>query len=94
MRLRPFGASGPLAMSFDAMEDYYQTHGREWERYALIKARSAAGDKAHGEQLLEQLQPFRYRRYLDFGAFEALRDKKALVSQEGARLAYAVVLEG
>jgi glutamate-ammonia-ligase adenylyltransferase len=42
MRLRPFGESGPLAMSFDAFEEYYQTHGREWERYAMVKARVVA----------------------------------------------------
>ena len=49
LRLRPHGASGPLAVSFDAMENYYQVHGREWERYALIKARVAAGDRVAGE---------------------------------------------
>ncbi|HWP94754.1 MAG TPA: bifunctional glutamine synthetase adenylyltransferase/deadenyltransferase, partial [Gammaproteobacteria bacterium] len=50
MRLRPFGDSGPLVMTFGAMEAYYQTHGREWERYALIKARPVAGDLAQGER--------------------------------------------
>ncbi len=47
-RLRPFGESGPLAMDFEAMEQYYQQQGREWERYALIKARAVAGDKDAG----------------------------------------------
>jgi glutamate-ammonia-ligase adenylyltransferase len=82
MRLRPFGQSGPLVMTFNAMEAYYQTHGREWERYALIKARAAAGDRARGQELLQGLQPFVFRRYLDYAAFESLRSMKALISQE------------
>ena len=85
MRLRPFGDAGPLAMSFAAAEDYYQTHGREWERYALIKARVVAGDAEGGEQLLDALQPFVYRRYLDYGVFQALREMKALINQEAER---------
>ncbi|MEN8132712.1 MAG: bifunctional [glutamate--ammonia ligase]-adenylyl-L-tyrosine phosphorylase/[glutamate--ammonia-ligase] adenylyltransferase [Pseudomonadota bacterium] len=86
MRLRPFGDSGPLAISFNAMEDYYQHHGRDWERYAMIKARVVAGDKEAGAQLLSRLRPFVYRRYLDFGAFEALRKMKALINAEIKRL--------
>jgi glutamate-ammonia-ligase adenylyltransferase len=85
MRLRPFGDSGALATSFDAMEGYYQSHGREWERYALIKARVIAGDKVAGEALLNSLQGFIYRRYLDYGAIESLREMKALISREAAR---------
>lgn len=85
MRLRPNGASGPLALSFDAMEQYYQAHGREWERYALIKARVCAGDRAAGETLLARLAPFVYRRYLDYGALEAIRQMKALIEREVAR---------
>ncbi|MCL5668680.1 MAG: bifunctional [glutamate--ammonia ligase]-adenylyl-L-tyrosine phosphorylase/[glutamate--ammonia-ligase] adenylyltransferase, partial [Gammaproteobacteria bacterium] len=84
-RLRPFGESGPLAASFEALEDYYQTHGREWERYAFIKARVIAGDRVAGARLLKNLQPFVYRRYLDFGAFESLREMKRLIAQEVAR---------
>ena len=82
MRLRPFGASGPLAMSFDGLEDYYQTQGREWERYAMIKARPIAGDAEQGQALMELLRPFVYRRYLDFGAFESLRDLKTQIARE------------
>lgn len=85
MRLRPFGESGPLAMSFDAFEEYYQTHGREWERYAMIKARVVAGDRTHGAQLIETLRPFVYRRYIDFGVFESLRDMKQLIERQVAR---------
>ena len=80
LRLRPYGENGPLVMNFDSMEDYYQNQGREWERYALIKARIVAGDKAAGEKLLERLKPFVYRRYLDFGAIESLRDMKKKIA--------------
>ncbi len=85
MRLRPFGEASALAVSFDAMEEYYQVHGREWERYALIKARPVAGDIAAGERLLATLRPFMYRRYVDYGAFESLREMKALIEQEVRR---------
>ncbi len=85
MRLRPFGESGPLVISFNAMEDYYQRHGRDWERYAMIKARVVAGDRASGKDLLTSLRPFVYRRYLDYGAFEALRNMKGLINAEVKR---------
>lgn len=85
MRLRPFGDSGPLVMSFDAMEEYYQTHGREWERYAWIKAAVVAGDRAAGEKLLRQLRPFVFRRYLDFSAYHSLREMKALIAEQVKR---------
>ena len=81
-RLRPFGESGPLVMNFDQLEDYYQVQGREWERYALIKARVAAGDRTAGGRLLERLKPFIYRRYLDYGVFEGLREMKARIAGE------------
>ncbi|TBW06880.1 bifunctional [glutamate--ammonia ligase]-adenylyl-L-tyrosine phosphorylase/[glutamate--ammonia-ligase] adenylyltransferase [Azotobacter chroococcum subsp. isscasi] len=85
MRLRPYGSSGPLVYSFNAMEQYYQDQGRDWERYAMIKARVVGGDREAGRQLLEMLQPFVYRRYLDFSAIEALRDMKQLIRQEVRR---------
>ena len=85
LRLRPFGDNGPLVMSFDALESYYQEQGRDWERYAWIKARAVAGDRPAGEDLLRRLQPFVYRRYLDFGAFESLRAMKLMITQEVAR---------
>ncbi|MGD8925981.1 MAG: bifunctional [glutamate--ammonia ligase]-adenylyl-L-tyrosine phosphorylase/[glutamate--ammonia-ligase] adenylyltransferase, partial [Thioalkalispiraceae bacterium] len=84
MRLRPFG-SGALAISFDAIEDYYQIHGREWERYAMIKARVIAGDKQSGEELLQRLHPFVYRRYVDYSAFESIREMKAMIQKEVQR---------
>ncbi len=85
MNLRPYGESGPVAMSFDAIESYYQEQGREWERYAWIKARPVAGDIAAGDRLRAALRPFIYRRYLDFGVFESLRDMKQMIALEVKR---------
>lgn len=85
MRLRPYGSSGPLVFSFNALEQYYQDQGRDWERYAMIKARVVAGDQQAGKRLLEMLMPFVYRRYLDFSAIEALRAMKQLIQQEVRR---------
>jgi glutamate-ammonia-ligase adenylyltransferase len=82
IRLRPFGDSGPIIMTFDGMENYYQTQAREWERYAMIKARQVAGDFNIGAQLMAMLKAFVYRRYLDYGAFEELRSLKAQITQE------------
>jgi glutamate-ammonia-ligase adenylyltransferase len=84
-RLRPFGDAGALVSSISAMEQYYQAHGREWERYAWIKARPVAGDLAGGRQLIATLRPFVYRRYLDYGAFESIREMKTLIEKEIAR---------
>lgn len=82
IRLRPFGDSGAVIMSFDGMENYYLTQAREWERYAMIKARQVAGDFRMGTQLTAMLKPFVYRRYLDYGAFEELRGLKLQITQE------------
>ena len=85
MRLRPNGSVGPLAISFDAMEQYYQHQGRNWERYAMVKARVVAGDRERGAELLKMLRPFVYRRYLDFGAIESLRELKQTIRAEMRR---------
>ena len=85
MRLRPYGSSGALVLSFNALEQYYQDQGRDWERYAMIKARVVGGDQQAGRELLEMLRPFVYRRYLDFSAIEALRSMKQLIQQEVRR---------
>ncbi|MDP3845690.1 MAG: bifunctional [glutamate--ammonia ligase]-adenylyl-L-tyrosine phosphorylase/[glutamate--ammonia-ligase] adenylyltransferase [Pseudomonas sp.] len=85
MRLRPYGTGGALVLSFNALEQYYQDQGRDWERYAMIKARVVAGDQQAGKLLLEMLMPFVYRRYLDFSAIEALRAMKQLIQQEVRR---------
>ncbi len=83
--LRPFGSVGALAITADAMEQYYQTHGREWERYALIKARPIAGDIEAGRILLATLRPFVYRRYLDFSAIGALRELKRMIDADARK---------
>jgi len=85
MRLRPYGDSGPLVVNFDALADYYQLQGREWERYAMIKARPVAGPAQAAGQLMQLLRPFVYRRYLDFGAFESLRGLKEQIAREVER---------
>ena len=82
MRLRPWG-DGALAMSFDALENYFVAHGRDWERYAWIKARVLTGDR--GEELMQMATPFIYRRYLDFGAVESLKGLHAEIRREVAR---------
>ncbi len=85
MRLRPYGQSGILVPSFAAMEEYYQDQGRDWERYAMIKARVVAGDMTAGAVLMQDLRPFVYRKYLDYSAFESLRDMKAMINREVRR---------
>ena len=77
MRLRPYGGSGALVMDSAAMIGYYETEGRDWERYALIKARPCAGDLAVGAAFVDAIRPFAYRRYLDFGAIDEMRAMKA-----------------
>ncbi|MEF8792262.1 bifunctional [glutamate--ammonia ligase]-adenylyl-L-tyrosine phosphorylase/[glutamate--ammonia-ligase] adenylyltransferase [Thiohalorhabdus sp.] len=81
-RLRPYGDGGPLVVPVGALEQYYQLHGREWERYALVKARPVAGDLPQGDALLRDLEPFVFRRYLDFGAVEAVRDLKVQIQRQ------------
>lgn len=85
MRLRPFGDSGPLACGFSAFEDYLAQHGRDWERYAYVKARAMIGQEAFGEIYASALRPFVYRRYLDFGVFESLREMKQLIEKQVIR---------
>lgn len=83
LRLRPWGDSGPRAMGFEMLEDYLVSQGRPWERYAWIKARPLTGDR-HGE-LAEIVRPFVFRKYLDFGAFAAIRDLHVQIRREVAR---------
>ena len=78
MRLRPFGDSGPLATSLAALEDYFIAHARPWERYAWMKARVVAGPEDGVRELVE---PFVYRRYLDFGMLEQLRDLHGRIAE-------------
>lgn len=85
MRLRPLGDGGPLVGNFATLASYYQDQGREWERYAMLKARPVAGDLEAGAELLASLRPFVYRKYLDFGAIESLREMKRLINREVKR---------
>lgn len=86
MRLRPFGESGPLVMSFLALEDYYQEQGRDWERYAMIKAKVIGlTDENEYQNLYKLLYPFVFRRYIDFSAIQALRRMKGMIQREVRR---------
>jgi len=85
MRLRPYGESGALVHNFAALEEYYQDQGRDWERYALIKARPVTGDPGRAAQLMSALRPFVYRRYVDFGVIESLRGMKQMITAEVRR---------
>ena len=85
MRLRPWGDPGPLAMSFDALEQYLVAQGREWERYAWIKGRPVSGGKAAQQALASMVRPFIFRKYLDYGAYGAMRELHAQIRQEVAR---------
>ncbi|WP_176494268.1 bifunctional [glutamate--ammonia ligase]-adenylyl-L-tyrosine phosphorylase/[glutamate--ammonia-ligase] adenylyltransferase [Cobetia sp. 5-25-4-2] len=85
MRLRPLGDGGPLVGSFSMLASYYQDQGREWERYAMLKARPVAGSITAGERLIAHLRPFVYRKYLDFGAIESLREMKGMINREVKR---------
>ena len=86
MRLRPWGDSGALVFTFNAMEKYYREHGREWERYAMVKARAIAGDMQRAQELQARLRPFVYRSYLDYGVFAELRGlKQQIVDQQKRR---------
>jgi glutamate-ammonia-ligase adenylyltransferase len=85
VRLRPFGSAGPLAVSVSSLESYLVQHGRDWERYAWIKAR-VVNPWADAESLYRDvLRPFVYRRYLDYGVFSSLREMKALIEAEVAK---------
>jgi len=86
MRLRPFGDSGPLVLSFAALEDYYQEQGRDWERYAMVKARIMGdNDGVYATELRAMLRPFIFRRYIDFSVIQSLRNMKSMIAREVRR---------
>ena len=86
MRLRPFGDSGPLVLSFAALEDYYQEQGRDWERYAMVKARIMGdNDGVYATELRAMLRPFVFRRYIDFSVIQSLRNMKSMIAREVRR---------
>ena len=86
-RLRPFGNSGALVPSLAGIDQYFQTAGRDWERYAWIRARAIAGNTETGEQFLQDISPFMYRRYHDYGVMQSLREMKAMVDQKAGQAA-------
>jgi glutamate-ammonia-ligase adenylyltransferase len=85
MALRPNGKSGPLAASFNMVEEYFIVQGREWERYAWVKARALTGRAADIALLENIIRPFVYRRYLDFGAIDAMRNMHSQIRAEVLR---------
>ncbi len=88
MRLRPYGQSGPLTVSFAALERYLVTQGRAWERYAWLKARPLTG--ARHDELMALVTPFVFRKYLDFDAYEGLRDIHRQIREQVRRRDYAL----
>lgn len=85
VRLRPYGNAGALALSVDAMEEYYQNQARDWERFAMIKVRVVTGAVIWQEKLMKILRAFSYRRYLDFATIDSLRDLKHQINQQVRR---------
>lgn len=85
LRLRPFGDSGRVALGFGSFENYLQQHGRDWERYAYVKARAITATEEFAALYDEVLRPFVFRRYLDFSVFESLRDMKSMIAREVER---------
>lgn len=86
LALRPDGRAGPPTTALAAAEDYYLTYGRTWERAAWLKARPCGGDLELGEELLERIAPFRYRRSMDFGTLQdlgAMRDRISDAARHG-----------
>ncbi|MGE0741049.1 MAG: bifunctional [glutamine synthetase] adenylyltransferase/[glutamine synthetase]-adenylyl-L-tyrosine phosphorylase [Hyphomonadaceae bacterium] len=92
LRLRPDPGSTPVAVSIASAEHYYQTLGQNWERAAFIKARAAAGDRTCGRAFLESLQPFIWRKHLDFAAVEDVHSikRQILSAHKSAELGEAV----
>jgi glutamate-ammonia-ligase adenylyltransferase len=86
-RLRPYGESGPLAVSCSALEQYLVTQGRSWERYAWLKARALTGGRH--DELYALVTPFVFRKYLDYDAYDGLRDIHRQIAEQGRRNDYA-----
>jgi len=86
LRLRPEGRSGPIVNSLEAAVAYYESWGQPWERAALAKARPVAGDLALGERLLQELEPFLYRKFHDFGSLEDLKEMKLSIDRQAGSL--------
>ena len=82
LRLRPWGESGPVVLSHSALEHYYQLHGRDWEQYAMVKARIVSGSDTSRLSLANLLKPFVYRKYLDYRVFDGLATLKAKIDAQ------------
>ncbi|MBI5192297.1 MAG: bifunctional [glutamate--ammonia ligase]-adenylyl-L-tyrosine phosphorylase/[glutamate--ammonia-ligase] adenylyltransferase [Nitrospirae bacterium] len=80
-RLRPEGDKGDLASSLRSYEVYYESWGLTWERAALSKTRPSAGDENLGKAFLSMIQPFVYRKYLDFNSIDEIRDMKVKIDK-------------
>ena len=87
MRLRPYGESGPLSVPYTALEQYLVTQGRAWERYAWLKAGALTGDRH--DELYAQITPFVFRKYLDYDAYDGLRDIHRQIREQVKRRDYA-----
>jgi glutamate-ammonia-ligase adenylyltransferase len=82
LRLRPWGNSGPVALHHMALEHYYQLHGREWEQYAMVKARMITGSDNDQQFIQSILKPFVYRKYHDYRVFEGLAGLKDQIDRQ------------
>ena len=82
LRLRPLGVNGPLVQSLGSAVLYYESWGQCWERAAMIKAQPVAGARDLGHQFLKEIEPFIYRRYLDYTTVDELRHMKARIENE------------
>lgn len=87
LRLCPFGGSGPIVMNCRALMEYYRQHGRDWERYAMSRARIISGDKQSRQRTKSIINEFVYRRYVDYSAIDALRKLKQIIQRETHDLA-------
>ena len=85
LKFRPNTGSTPLALSTAAAEQYYESHGQNWERAAMIKARPVAGDMAVGADMIERLRPFIWRKYLDLSAIQDIQSIKRQINAESGR---------
>ncbi|WP_196139535.1 bifunctional [glutamate--ammonia ligase]-adenylyl-L-tyrosine phosphorylase/[glutamate--ammonia-ligase] adenylyltransferase [Aliikangiella sp. G2MR2-5] len=85
MRLRPYGDSGALVITLAQAEDYYQEQGREWERYAMVRAKVITGSLKEREKLESIIHPFCFRRYIDYGVIDSIREMKAMIQRESRR---------
>jgi [glutamine synthetase] adenylyltransferase / [glutamine synthetase]-adenylyl-L-tyrosine phosphorylase len=85
MRLRPYGASGALVSSLAALNAYFRTQARPWERYAWLKARAITGATSTIETLFDLVTPFVYRRYHDYGAIDEMRDIHGQIRAEATK---------